>query len=59
MRRNPYARKQAEKERERERETEIEVTVPLLVCAGGRDVIMALPDQDKWRKKLKSNDSFF
>ena len=34
----------------------VDVKVPLLICAGGRDVIMAPPDQDKWRTKLKSKD---
>ncbi len=34
----------------------VEITVPLLVCGGGRDVIMTPPDQEKWKKKLKSSD---
>ena len=34
----------------------VEITVPLLVCAGGRDVIMTPPDHDKWKKRFKSGD---
>ena len=34
----------------------VEITIPLLVCAGGRDVVMAPPDQDKWKERLKPCD---